>query len=63
MRVMDETHRFLDILSLEERHVAPTHAPLATFDGKGAGNVVQMCAQEEVKNGFGDQLPSLAITG
>lgn len=63
MREMDETHRLLDILSLEERRVAPTHAPLATFDGKGAGNVVQMCTQEEEKNGFGDQLPSPAITG
>lgn len=60
---MDEAHRLRDVLSLEERYVAPTHALLATFDGKGAGNVVQMCAQEEEKNGFGDQLPNPAITG
>lgn len=57
----DEAYMLLDVLS-PERHIASVHRPLATLDGRGAGDVVQMGARKR-ENEFGDQLPSPATTG
>lgn len=55
---MDEVHLLLDVLSPEGGHITSAHAPLATLDGKGAGNGYPGRGENE----FGDQLPSPAAT-
>lgn len=56
---MDKVHLLLNVLSPEGGHITFAHAPLATLDGKGAGNVVPVGTQEEEKMSLVTSYPAL----